>query len=496
MNGQKYNRILQRTLRNSLIYLPTQVIVPLLGILVIPFYTRLFDPSDYGYYVIVSTTVNFLYMIGLNWIDNSTLRFLSEYKRRGEADLFLAHLFRILISSLFLTALIEIPVILLALSKFHYKLSFAFAGALIFLFHGMLFSMFNILRAEERAKDYSILRTAYMSSRFFLGILIALFWRNIFSLLLGWLISGMCFAIFLVVKFNFAKFVFSLRKRNISQSIIKKMLIFSLPFIVSGFSRNLLVILDKYLIQFLRGSAEVGIYNVSFVISNWSISFIFNFLMIAAYPAIVITWEREGKEMTDQLINDLIRIYLLISLPMLLFISIMAKPLLSLFASSSYLEGYSIMPLIAIGAFFQGLIQYQIKSFVLFKKTHYDAIITTAGALLNLLLNLMLIRKFGYKGAAFTFMVSYVFLLGITMVINWKVFNVKWILHFGEVKNILFAALILSLVLGSVTHYVNLNLLSLVLGFGLSMSVYVFLLWRLKDKSLKEITGIIKSIAK
>jgi len=496
MSGQEYDRVLQRTLRNSLIYLPTQVIIPLLGILVIPFYTRLFDPGDYGYYVIVSTTVNFLYMIGLNWIDNSTLRFLSQYKRKGEIDLFLTHLFRILLTSSFLTALIEVPVILLALSKFPYKLPFAVAGALIFLFHGLLFSMFNILRAEEKAKEYSIYRTAYMSSRFFLGILIALFWRNIFSLLLGWLISGMAFATFLVVRFNFAKFLFEFRKRDISKPIIKKMLIFSLPFVVSGFSRNLLVILDKYLIQFLRGSTEVGIYNVSFVISNWSISFIFNFLMIAAYPAIVITWEKEGKEMTDQLITDLIRIYLLISLPMLLFISIMSKPLLSLFASSSYQEGYKIMPFIAIGAFFQGLIQYQIKSFVLFKKTHYDAIITTAGALFNLSLNLLLIRKFGYRGAAFTFMLSHGFLLGITMIINWKVFNTKWLLYPGDVRNILFALLALSLILFLITTYISWNVVSLTIGFTLSMTAYVILLWVSKDRSLKEITRIVRSIVR
>lgn len=186
------------------------------------------------------------------------------------------------------------------------------------------------------------------------------------------------------------------------KSILKYALRISMPLVVHGIAQNILSQSDRTMITLLADASQTGIY-----------SLIYNFSMIAtvittAMEGVWIPWFTDKlKERQTEEINYFAKKYVLIMAYLMAGVILIGPEVVKLLADEKYWEGISIIPPIVIS-------NYLIFAYSLFvnvehfhKKTIYITYNTLVAATINLILNYILIPKFGYVGAAYTSTIAY-----------------------------------------------------------------------------------------
>jgi len=141
--------------------------------------------------------------------------------------------------------------------------------------------------------------------------------------------------------------------------------------------------------------------------------------------------------------------FLLLAIPAVVGLSILSKPLLKLFTTPEFETGAMIIPFIALSALFAGVFQIVINITLLTRRTQYNVLIQFVAALSNLLMNIAFIPLFGLMGAAYSNLISFLIMAGLSIYICFKFltfdFNVRFI----------FKSLFASFLMGCVVVYIN-----------------------------------------
>ncbi|MCK5408535.1 MAG: polysaccharide biosynthesis C-terminal domain-containing protein, partial [Candidatus Krumholzibacteria bacterium] len=87
-----------------------------------------------------------------------------------------------------------------------------------------------------------------------------------------------------------------------------------------------------------------------------------------------------------------------------------SREVVELLTTEEYFSAATVIPLILLGFFFQGVYFFMAGPIFYFKKTYLMPFVTVAAALLNVGLNIILIPKLEIMGAAITTAVSFLFL--------------------------------------------------------------------------------------
>lgn len=179
-------------------------------------------------------------------------------------------------------------------------------------------------------------------------------------------------------------------------------LTFSAPLILHGIALNILSQSDRTMITWLANSSQTGIY-----------SLIYNFSMIAT----VITTSLEGvwvpwfyknvQEKNYSKINKIAKDYINLMTYCLIVIIMIGPEVVKFLSSDDYWTGIKIIPPVVISNFviFSYTLYVNIEHY--HKKTKGITFNTIIAAVVNIILNYILIPKFGYIAAAFTTLISY-----------------------------------------------------------------------------------------
>lgn len=192
------------------------------------------------------------------------------------------------------------------------------------------------------------------------------------------------------------------RKFKINFEYWKFCLSLTIPLVFHGISGMILGSSDRIMLEKFRSFKEVGVY-----------SFIYDFGIIIAmlFGAINSAWGPWYYEKLQENNNNLIRKYAVNYLEfftMLCLGFLMLSPeVIKIMGPEKYWKGINILPLIVLGCYFNFLYSFSVNYQFYLKKTKYIAIGTTAAAIVNILLNLYFIPKYGEIGAALTTLVSY-----------------------------------------------------------------------------------------
>jgi O-antigen/teichoic acid export membrane protein len=84
-----------------------------------------------------------------------------------------------------------------------------------------------------------------------------------------------------------------------------------------------------------------------------------------------------------------------------------SRELVELLTTEQYFGAAAIIPLILLGYFFQGVYVFMVAPLFYFKKTLLVPVLTVAGALVNIGLNIFLIPEIGIMGAAVATAISF-----------------------------------------------------------------------------------------
>lgn len=178
---------------------------------------------------------------------------------------------------------------------------------------------------------------------------------------------------------------------------------FNVPLLPHYLSMTVLASSDRIMISSMVGDAEVGIYSLAYSVSQ--VMTMFNTALLQTLEPWIYRKLKEHK--TDDLARIAYPCFILIAAVNELLI-IFAPEVITIFAPTEYQEAIWIIPSVTLSVFFTFLYTFFATFEFYYEKTHYIAIATVGGAVLNIVLNYIFIRIFGYMAAGYTTLLSYI----------------------------------------------------------------------------------------
>lgn len=214
-------------------------------------------------------------------------------------------------------------------------------------------------------------------------------------------------------------FVKKLPERALFDSdLMKKMLGFSIPLVPMSLMLWVLSLSDRYILLHFHGEAAVGLYGIGLRFTN-----LMN-VVISAVSMAYTTFAFSSKEDKDAKRNY----YFIFSIESFVLISVaftvglFGEEIVRLMTAEAYSSSYlALRDLMFSQAFFAmtSIVGYGI---YFEKKSVYSLVAVTAGALLNLGLNLALIPRYGISAAAFTTLLGYALNFSLTLFFSEKLY--------------------------------------------------------------------------
>jgi O-antigen/teichoic acid export membrane protein len=204
-----------------------------------------------------------------------------------------------------------------------------------------------------------------------------------------------------------APFYFEINYRaNIK--LLKKMLAYGFPILISGLAFTINETFDKILLDFLLPTSiaktQIGMYAACYKLA------IFMTLFSTAYKlAIEPFFFREAdKENSTKSYALVLEIFVIIGSSILVLVVASLDILKVVFIGDpEYWQALYIVPIILIANFCLGIYQNLSVWYKVTDKTIFAAYISSAGALITLILNIILIPKFSYLGSAVATLLAY-----------------------------------------------------------------------------------------
>lgn len=476
--------MIKKLLKDIAYYLPAQIVPGIVGIITIPVITRIFGPGDFGDYSLVMATVAIFTTI-CGWTGMSVIRFYPVYEKNQEENVFFGNLVLSLAISIIFCSIIYI--IFLQLVKLPPQLSFLLRIGLIAAILASFFDSFLFFfRSQRRVALYSNFMIWKSLSTFGLGLgLVIVPGLGIEGLLWGTVI-GLIIALPLVWKL--------LRTRlkpviTISKPLIRQMLSYSAPLVISNLAAWVLSMSNRYVLQALCGAEAVGIFSASYMITERSLMLLVTLFLMASGPLSFQIWEKDGIEASRFFMSRVTRYYLMIMVPATIGLITLSQPVMVIMAGQDYFMGYQIMPLVATSVLFIGIQQRFQAGYSFYNRTGGIAMATISAGVINLALNFMLDPVYGYMGAAVASFVSYVVLL-IVMVIGSRRIYI-WSFPFRSLINTCAAGLIMGLIVYVLSELIiKTAMVALLIGIPVGVIAYFAMLHLLKEFTTEEIAAL------
>lgn len=379
-------------LNTSLIYFLIRAINGMLAIATIYILTRLLSAEQYGLYALGIAGIGLCGSVLFQWIAVSVSRFYAAHVTEPDALLTEAYrlFYRIAIGGLVLTVIYAAwsptpaitPILALtigggAIAMGLYSLSLQVANA-----RGLPLS-YGLLTASRGAFALAAAVTFVVTGFGGTGAVL-----------------GVALACVLSVAFFGARR--QTRVRHNTPELRRQMIVYGLPLTLTYFATMVLDVSDRFMIGWWLGAPAVAGYAAAYDLTQQLVGAIMNVLFLAAYPRVVSAWEAGGATAASQAMLPLSRAMLL-GAPLVtgIFIGWASDISQIVFGISVRSDAAQIMPWVAFAIAVGCLKSYFLDiAFQLAKVTQMQVRITVVMAVLNVMLNLLLMPNFGVVGAA------------------------------------------------------------------------------------------------
>lgn len=196
---------------------------------------------------------------------------------------------------------------------------------------------------------------------------------------------------------------------------IKYALPICLPFIPHLLSMTFLNSLDKMMITDIRGEEENALYTIAYQCSS-----VVTILVTSLNTAFVPWLGEKLHENAFTEIREFSKKYVLIFLCLAIGIMLISPEIMMIMGGKRYMEAEYVMPPVMLGCVCQFVYTMYVNVEQFKKKTVGMAIASVSAALINYVLNFFLIPKYGYIAAAYTTLISFVWLLGVHMFLVYR----------------------------------------------------------------------------
>ncbi len=481
--------------KQTLVYGSSTIIGRFLNFLLVPFYTNIFPPSEYGIVAVVYAFIAFMNIIYSAGLEQGFFKFASTKELGTQKQNFSLPFFAILVNS----AIFSIIIIMLSGSvpglwilKGTSTTIIRYTAVILF-FDALVLVPFARLRLDGKPKHFAAVKIVNIVVNVAMNLVLILVYKmGLEAIFISNLISSVVtFLMLLPVIIKNISFSFN-------RKLLDELLRFSLPYIPAGLSSIIIQVISRPVMLLLTNEENVGIFNANYRLG------IFMMLIVSMFDY---AWRpfflNQAKDPNAKKIFAGIMIYFtgfcsIVLVVITFFIEDIIKiPILGrgTLIGPKYWAGIYIVPIVLFAYIYNGIYINLMPGIYIEKKTRYLPFITGLGAIVNVAGNFILIPVIGLYGAALATLFSYIAMAIYMHYISQKFYPIKYDL---KTMGLLMLINISALAAFYISYY-NIIHAGLIVKAALAivfsaLIIYVSGLWKAKGLMRKETAAAESSV--
>ncbi|MBI4428744.1 MAG: oligosaccharide flippase family protein [Ignavibacteriales bacterium] len=414
--------------KETAIYGLSTVLGRLLNFLLVPFYTNLLVPGEFGIIANVYAYIAFVVVVYGYGMEQAYMRFFSTAQSAEQREVFSAPFFSLVVSSVVFSSLIYVfaPAISLLIDVGKDQAGIIGYAAWIVFFDTVALIPFASFRMVHRAKTFAALKLS--------NIVLTLVLNVVFLVSFHMKVEGVFLANLVASVTTCVLSVWMVRPNitlRFSSARYAEILRFALPLMPAGLAGVALQVVDRPILKSLTDDATLGIYQANYRLG------IFMMLVVGMFDY---AWrpfflnhanDPDAKPMFAKILTY----FSAVLMSVFLFVSLFVEDLVRLQIGGRYLlhpdywPGLAIIPWVLFAYVFTGMYTVFVPGVYLEKKTQYVPLNSGFGAILKVVLNFSLIPVLGLMGAAQATLWAYVAMAGGMFLVSQRFYRIdfEWV---------------------------------------------------------------------
>ncbi|MGY8988701.1 MAG: lipopolysaccharide biosynthesis protein [Flavobacteriales bacterium] len=413
---------LKKLAGQTVIYGLSSVVGRLLNYLLVPLYTRVFLPEQYGVVIEIYAYVAFLVVILTYGIETAFFRY--SHKVKNKRTVYSTSLISLLITStIFILVIYNSAQPISNWLKYPETPEYIKCFAFIIGLDAVTAISFAKLREMNNASRFALIRLVNIFvniglNLFFIvycpyaiknGLSSVEFVNSVYSeeigigyIFIANLIASIITFLMLLPEMIKSVWIFD-------KILWKNMMIYALPLLIAGLAGMTNETIDRILLKYLlpetvNASVELGLYGAFYKLSILMILFIQTF-RFAAEPFF---FAQEKEKNSQKVYADVMKYFVIITSLIFLVVT-MFYEFIILFLGENYHDerGFKVVSILLAANLFLGIYYNLSIWYKLSEKTKYGAYLSIFGAIITLALNFILIPIIGFVGSAWATLACY-----------------------------------------------------------------------------------------
>ena len=421
--------------KEAAVYGLSSIVGRFLNFLLVPFYTNYLAKAEFGIQSNIYAYIAFAFVLYGYGMDSAYMRFVVSADPADKKQTLSIPYFSLLVTSVFFASIIhffavEISVLIGAEG---YSELIQYSGWIL-CFDTLVIVPFAYLRMSNRAKTFAALRILNIVINVVLTIVMLVVLKmKLEAIFIANLAASAATAMIL------AWIVLPQLTVRLSSGLFKDMLKFGFPYIPAGLAGIAIQVIDRPIVKALTDNDTLGVYSANYRLGV---------LMMLVVGMFDYAWrpfflthanEPDAPKLFSKVFTYLVTLLMFVFVTGSLFVGdvVRIKMFGGYFINPKYWEGLSIVPIVLFAYVFTGAYVNFIVGVYLEKKTKYIPYATGAGAVVNVVANLILIPRFGIAGAATATLLSYLVMAVGIYFPSQRFYHVDY--EWGKLLRVLFA---------------------------------------------------------
>ena len=429
--------------KDTAIYGISTIVGRFLGFLLTPFYTHvLADKAEMGIYNNYYAAIAFLNVVFIYGLDSAFMKYASMNGESEKKKIFSTAFITVIISSIGFSILLlllqgpfigfmDIPQKFIIPNPARYYRFFYYLVAILIL-DTITLIPFAFLRLERKSKKFALIR--------FANILVNLVLNMLFFIKFKWGLESIFFANLIASLLNLFLLLPDILRNlrlHIDKAYLKKMLVFGIPYLPASVSATIVQVIDRPIVEKLTNYDTLGVYSASYKLGTLMMLVVMMFQF--AWQPFFLTNAKEKN--AKEIFSKVLTLFVILTSVIWVFISLFIDDLVTMkffghsLYKAQYHEGLVIVPIVLLGYLFNGIYYNFQAGIYIEEKTKFFPIVTGAGAVVNVIVNLLLIPVFGIIGAAIATLAAYMVMAGGLFYYSQKYYPIQY--ETGKITRVL-----------------------------------------------------------
>lgn len=401
--------------KNTLIFALGNMASKLITFFLVPLYTNALSTEQYGTIDVVNTVCMVLAPILIMNISESVMRFSLDKGANYTKILSTGVTFFVfeLVIGLLIFPILSYFESLRAYSLYIYLFTVTTSGSELFLCY---------LRGKEKLVSYSVGNVIHTFAIALLNILFLLVLRQgIEGYFKAYIFAALITMAYAIIAGGVIK---DFKAFSLDINLTKQMLKYSIVLIPNTFMWWIMNSSDRIMVISMVSVAANGIYAISYKLPTLVQTTTNIFNRAWSYSAIRENGAQDEEDYNNSVFQKLTCVVILIGLMILTF----SKPFLKVYVAEAYFSSWKYVSFLTIGCVYLTMASFMATSYTVHKDSFGYLFSGMFGAVLNILLNFLLIPQIGVYGAAIATCISYI------SVFIFRCFHTRKYIHYNVIN--------------------------------------------------------------